>query len=155
MHAQPFRTSVLGECLHRVAQAPCRNRRIVSKRPPAMSSAKMTANLEMQSFAARLNTFQTAHQLSKRRASSQQSKKRGGGNAVEWPHERPGGEEVCTQHANPRSYLASWYGMLTCDVTARTRRLLLPPCPGQHRQRAMLPLRHQARRLGSGRRRLG
>ena len=55
----------------------------------------MERNKEMQSFAARLNTFQIAHQLSKRRASSQaSSKKKGAGNTVEWPHERPSGEEV-------------------------------------------------------------
>ena len=55
----------------------------------------MERNKEMQSFAARLNTFQIAHQLSKRRASSQASaKKKGAGNAIEWPHERPAGEEV-------------------------------------------------------------
>ena len=56
----------------------------------------MERNKEMQSYAARLNTFQIAHQLSKRRASAQtsSSKKKGAGNAVEWPHERPSGEEV-------------------------------------------------------------
>lgn len=56
---------------------------------------RMAADQAMHSWASRLNTFQIAHQLSKRRASSQQSKKKGAGNTVEWPHEHPSAEEVC------------------------------------------------------------
>ncbi|EMD01174.1 hypothetical protein BAUCODRAFT_135901 [Baudoinia panamericana UAMH 10762] len=65
----------------------------------------MASSAEMQSFAARLATFQTPHQLSKRRASSQSSKKKGGNgngnsnsnsnsNTVEWPHNEPAVEEL-------------------------------------------------------------
>lgn len=52
-----------------------------------------TKNREMQAQAMRLHTFQTVHQLSKRRASAQTSKKKGA-NTVEWPHDRPAPEEV-------------------------------------------------------------
>ncbi|KAK4543259.1 hypothetical protein LTR36_005809 [Oleoguttula mirabilis] len=55
----------------------------------------MAGSPDMQTFASRLATFQHPHQLSKRRASSQGSKrKNGGGNTVEWPHERPAAEEL-------------------------------------------------------------
>ena len=56
----------------------------------------MERSKEMQCFASRLHTFQTAHQLSKRRA-SQQTKKKGGANVVEWPHDTPSGEDVSKQ----------------------------------------------------------
>ena len=51
----------------------------------------------MQTFAARLASFQHPHHLSKRRASSQSSgsKKKGAtAQTVEWPHERPSPEDV-------------------------------------------------------------
>ena len=54
----------------------------------------MESNNEMQSFAARYNTFTIPHQLSKRRASAQSKKKGAAGNTVEWPHERPTPEDV-------------------------------------------------------------
>lgn len=54
----------------------------------------MAASPEMQTFAARLTSFEEAKQLSKRRASSQSSKRKNV-NTVEWPHERPSIEEVC------------------------------------------------------------
>jgi hypothetical protein len=60
----------------------------------ASSQRNMERSREMQCFATRLNTFQTQHQLNKRRASSQQTKKKGGANVVEWPHATPSGEDV-------------------------------------------------------------
>ncbi|KXT14848.1 hypothetical protein AC579_4087 [Pseudocercospora musae] len=48
---------------------------------------------EMNSFAARLATFEQPHQLTKRRASSNSSKRKGG-NTVEWPHEQPSKEAL-------------------------------------------------------------
>ncbi|KAK3673216.1 hypothetical protein LTR78_006761 [Recurvomyces mirabilis] len=53
----------------------------------------MAGSVEMQTYSARLNSFQIPHQLSKRRASSSSSKKKGG-NTVEWPHESPSPEEL-------------------------------------------------------------
>lgn len=52
-----------------------------------------TGTIEMQTYAARLKTFEQAQQLNKRRASSQTSKKKGA-NVAEWPHDRPTPEEV-------------------------------------------------------------
>jgi hypothetical protein len=49
----------------------------------------------MQAFVARYNTFTTPHNLGKRRASAQGSKKKAAGaHVVEWPHERPSGDDV-------------------------------------------------------------
>lgn len=53
----------------------------------------MAGNPEMQTYAARLASFQTPHQLTKRRASSQTGRKKHG-NTIEWPHSRPAMEEV-------------------------------------------------------------
>ncbi|KAK4569471.1 hypothetical protein LTR86_003234 [Recurvomyces mirabilis] len=53
----------------------------------------MAGSVEMQTYSARLTSFQIPHQLSKRRASSSSSKKKGG-NTVEWPHESPSPEEL-------------------------------------------------------------
>lgn len=52
----------------------------------------MTATNDMQTFAARLHSFQTPHQLAKRRASNQAKKKTVG--IAEWPHEKPAPEDV-------------------------------------------------------------
>lgn len=59
----------------------------------------MEQNKEMQCFATRLDTFQIAHQLSKRRASAQttSTKKKGGANVVEWPHVTPKDEDVSSR----------------------------------------------------------
>lgn len=46
----------------------------------------------MQSFAARVATFQQPQQLGKRRASSQGKKKTQ--QTIEWPHQQPSPEEV-------------------------------------------------------------
>ncbi|KAK5133570.1 hypothetical protein LTR08_007609 [Meristemomyces frigidus] len=53
----------------------------------------MAGTPDMQTFAARLATFQQPHQLSKRRASGQSGKKKAVTTA-EWPHERPQPEEL-------------------------------------------------------------
>nr|POF07646.1 protein bir1 [Quercus suber] len=56
--------------------------------PPA------NAAIGMGTYAARLATFQQPHQLSKRRASSLGGgKKKKNDHVVEWPHERPSGED--------------------------------------------------------------
>ncbi|KAF7188455.1 Protein bir1 [Pseudocercospora fuligena] len=49
---------------------------------------------EMNSFVARLATFEQPHQLTKRRRASSNSSKRKGGNTVEWPHEQPSKEAL-------------------------------------------------------------
>ncbi|KAK3116650.1 hypothetical protein LTR53_002764 [Teratosphaeriaceae sp. CCFEE 6253] len=54
----------------------------------------MASTPDMQTQAARLATFQHAHQLSKRRASSTSSRKKKGDSTVEWPHEQPAMEEL-------------------------------------------------------------
>lgn len=59
----------------------------------------MAGTPEMQTYAARLASFQTPHQLTKRRASSQTGRKKHG-NTIEWPHTRPAIEEV-TYHQFP------------------------------------------------------
>ncbi|KAF2480031.1 hypothetical protein BDY17DRAFT_327018 [Neohortaea acidophila] len=46
----------------------------------------------MQSFNARLETFEISHQLTKRRASN--AKKKGGSNSIEWPHTQPAPKEL-------------------------------------------------------------
>lgn len=48
-------------------------------------------DMSMLTYAARLATFNTEHQLTKRRASSQKKKQ---ASTVSWPHESPSGEEV-------------------------------------------------------------
>jgi len=48
-------------------------------------------DMSMLTYTARLATFNTEHQLTKRRASSQKKKQP---SAVSWPHESPSGEEV-------------------------------------------------------------
>ncbi|KAF2864288.1 BIR-domain-containing protein [Piedraia hortae CBS 480.64] len=52
----------------------------------------MGDNREMRTYAARLATFQSPRQLSKRRASSQSKRK--GANVIEWPHDQPAVEEL-------------------------------------------------------------
>ncbi|WPG99995.1 Hypothetical protein R9X50_00281900 [Acrodontium crateriforme] len=53
----------------------------------------MAANEGMHTYAARLATFETPHQLSKRRASGQGTKKKGPTTA-EWPHANPTPEDL-------------------------------------------------------------
>ncbi|KAI7188879.1 hypothetical protein KC352_g21998, partial [Hortaea werneckii] len=53
----------------------------------------MAGNPEMQTYAARLSSFQNPVQLSKRRASSQGSRRKNA-HTVEWPHEQPSVEEL-------------------------------------------------------------
>jgi hypothetical protein len=67
-------------------------------------------DMSMLTYSARLATFNTEHQLTKRRASNQKKKQP---SAVSWPHESPSGEEVlfytplsvCAQ-SDPDSLLA-------------------------------------------------
>lgn len=59
----------------------------------SLTANTMADSNDMHDFKSRLHTFEIAHQISKRRASS--SKKKAGGNTVEWPHKQPAAEEVC------------------------------------------------------------
>ena len=93
-------------------------------------------NTDMQTCAARLRTFETAHQLSKRRASSQASKKKGA-NTVEWPHARPTPQDVCQALVGTPDI----GHVLIVVIAARQCRLLFPPVSRQSRQRSMLPMR--------------
>ncbi|CAD0107937.1 unnamed protein product [Aureobasidium uvarum] len=54
-------------------------------------AATPALDLSMLTYSARLATFNTEHQLTKRRASSQKKKQ---ASTVSWPHESPSGEEV-------------------------------------------------------------
>lgn len=83
----------------------------------------MPGSTEMLTYAARLATFQQAHQLSKRRASSQSSKKKSE-KAVEWPHESPTVEEV-HDHTRPANF-----NLLTkCSLPAPASSTVPSPTP--------------------------
>jgi hypothetical protein len=62
------------------------NTRLVAGIMAAVSGLDMS----MLTYSARLATFNTEHQLTKRRASNTKKKP----SAVSWPHELPSGEEV-------------------------------------------------------------
>ena len=67
------------------------NTRLVAGNMAAVSGLDMS----MLTYTARLATFNTEHQLTKRRASNQKKKQP---SAVSWPHESPSGEEVAFVH---------------------------------------------------------
>jgi hypothetical protein len=104
------------------------NTRLVASKMAAVSGLDMS----MLTYSARLATFNTEHQLTKRRASNQKKKQP---SAVSWPHESPSGEEVLLT-------LSSVY-IFILTLPARPGRLLLQTRTRQRRQRPMFPLRRK------------
>jgi hypothetical protein len=109
------------------------NTRLVAGNMAAVTGLDMS----MLTYSARLATFNTEHQLTKRRASNQKKKQP---SAVSWPHESPSGEEVLL---TPSSVC-----IFVLTSPARSRRLLLQTRARQRRQCPMFPLRRETRRMG-------
>lgn len=104
-------------------------------------AAKMAAipglDMSMLTYSARLATFNTEHQLTKRRASTQKKKQ---ASTASWPHESPSGEEVCLM------FPCLCHHILT--LAARPRWLFLQTRSRQRRQCPVFPLRRKTRRMG-------
>jgi hypothetical protein len=109
------------------------NTRLVAGKMAAVTGLDMS----MLTYSARLATFNTEHQLTKRRASNQKKKQP---SAVSWPHESPSGEEVLLTFSSVCIFILT--------LPARPRRLLLQTRTRQRRQRPMFPLRRKTRRMG-------
>jgi hypothetical protein len=104
------------------------NTRLVAGNMAAVSGLDMS----MLTYSARLATFNTEHQLTKRRASNQKKKQP---SAVSWPHESPSGEEVLLTFSSVCIFILT--------LPARPGRLLLQTRTRQRRQRPMFPLRRK------------
>jgi cytochrome c5 len=109
------------------------NTRLIAGNMAAVTDLDMS----MLTYSARLATFNTEHQLTKRRASNQKKKQP---SAVSWPHESPSGEEVLLTPSSVCIFILT--------SPARSRRLLLQTRARQRRQCPMFPLRRETRRMG-------